>query len=135
MKKIIILLVLIVSSATSFCQGKDSSSRFTKEHYLQKSKNQKTAASILTSASIIIALGAAMHDINNMFTDEAASKNWYITSELMLATGITLFITSAVNRKKAKTVALAMNIQKMPTLKYAVVTNHPLPSLGISVHF
>ena len=130
-----ILLLLIASTAASFSQGKDSSYRFTKEHYLQKSKNQKTVASILTGASIIIALGAMAHDVNNMFTDEPTSKNWYITSELMLATGITLFITSAVNRKKARTVALAMNIQKMPTLKYAIVTNHPLPSLGLSVHF
>jgi len=141
MKKLLMILSLAVLAETA-CAQKISDSAILKMtnqelglHLREKSKNQKTVASILTGASIIIALGAMAHDVNNMFTDEPTSKNWYITSELMLATGITLFITSAVNRKKARTVALAMNIQKMPTLKYAIVTNHPLPSLGLSVHF
>jgi len=134
MKKIIILLLLIISSATSFSQRKDSSSRFAEAHYLQKSRNQKTGAWILTGGALAIGLGALVHDMNNMFNEEPASKVWTYAG-VLFATGITLFITSAVNRKKAKQVSLSMNIEDVPTLSYAVVTNHPLPSLGISVHF
>jgi len=134
MKKIFILISLIISSATSFSQRKDSSSRFTEAHYLQKSKNQKTGAWLLTSAALAVGLGAMAHDVNNMFNEEPASKAWPYAG-VMLASGITLFITSAVNRKKANRVSLSMNIENVPTLRYAVVSNRPLPSLGISVHF
>lgn len=134
MKKIVILLLLIVSSATSFSQRKDSSSRFTEAHYLQKSRNQKTGAWILTGGALAVGLGAFAHDVNNMLNEEPASKAWPYAG-VMLAGGITLFITSAVNRKKANRISLSMDIENVPTLMYAVVSNHPLPSLGISVRF
>ena len=134
MKKIIILLVLIVASATSFSQKKDSSARFTEAHYLQKSRNQKTGAWILTGGALAIGLGALVHDVNNMLNEEPASKAWPYAG-VMLAGGITLFITSAVNRKKANRVSLSMDIENVPTLKDAVVSNHPFPLLGLSVHF
>src|SRR5436190_24297187 len=122
MKKIIILLVLIVASATSFSQKKDSSARFTEARYLQKSRNQKTGAWILTGGALAIGLGALVHDVNNMLNEEPASKAWPYVG-VMLAGGITLFITSAVNRKKANRVSLSMDIENVPTLKDAVVSN------------
>jgi len=135
MKKIIILLVLIVSSATCFSQGRDSSSRFTEAHYLQKSKNQKTAAWLLTGGAVAIGIGAFVHDMNNVFTDAPTSGGLYIVSAAMLTAGITFFVISARSKNKANAVSVFMNIEDVPTLRYAVVGNHPLPSLGISVRF
>ena len=73
-----------------------------------------------------------IHDVENIF-NESSSKVWYITSDVMIATKITLFITSAINRKKAKAVSLSMHIEDLPTLRYGGVCNRPLPSLGIAV--
>jgi len=135
MKKIFILISLIISSATSFSQGKDSSTRFTKKDYLQKSKNQKTAAWLLTGGAVAMSIGALVHDMNNVFTDASGSTDLYIVSAAMLTGGITMFIASSKNKKKANAISLLVNIEDVQICDYTVVRHHPLPSLGVSVGF
>jgi len=135
LKKIIILFLLIVSSATCFSQEKDSAVLFSKVDYLQKSNNQKTAAWLLTGGAAAVGIGALVHDMNSILTDATGSTGLYIASAALLATGITFLYFLAQTKTRQMAVAVFINIEDVQTLRYAVVRNHSLPSLRISVRF
>jgi hypothetical protein len=135
MKKVMVLLLLIASNAASFSQKKDSAVSLTRADYLQKSKNQKSAAWLLTGGAVAIGIGALVHDMNNLFTDASGSTGLYIVSAALLTAGITFFVISARTKSKAYAMSLFMHIEELQTVKYAMVRHHPLPSLGISVRF
>ena len=135
LKKIIILFLLIVSSATCFSQEKDSAVLFSKVDYLQKSNIQKTAAWLLTGGAAAVGIGALVHDMNNILTDATGSTGLYIASAALLATGITFLYFLAQTKTRQMAVAVFINIEDVQTLRYAVVRNHSLPSLRISVRF
>lgn len=133
MKKIVVFLWLIVFSLASFGQKTDSTTTIAKPDYMRKSNNQKVLAWVLTGGAVAIFVGAVVHDVNNLFTDESAGTGWYIASAAMLGGGITLFIASSKNRKKANDLSFFMNLENVPTLQGAVVANHPVPSIGLSI--
>jgi len=54
MKKMTILSLLLILSANLFSQQTTSSPTFNKQDYLQKSKNQKTAAWVLLGGGIVL---------------------------------------------------------------------------------
>jgi len=74
-----------------------------------------------------------IHGVENIF-NESNSKGWYITGDVCDRNrDYFIYYFCHLNRKKDKAVSLSMHIEDLPTLRYGVVCNHPLPSLGIAV--
>jgi hypothetical protein len=53
MKKVIISMIFLIFSATSFCQEKQPSQSSTQDEYLKKSKTQKIVGFVLLGAGAI----------------------------------------------------------------------------------
>jgi hypothetical protein len=118
MKKIALLTMLLIISATTFGQQTNTTPTLTKQDYLLKSKRQKTAAqwlfaggALLSSiGGLIIVLDEASNTFVDVFTFDP-STDYYSSSAggpILLTTGllsiagsIPLFVASKKNKSKA----------------------------------
>jgi uncharacterized membrane protein YidH (DUF202 family) len=145
MKKIIVFTMLLTVSAASFSQQINPSPAFTKQDYLKKSKNQKTAAWILLAGGMgMIITGTVIwsnevnHKIENdpfgiFYAPYTTTSGSGITAAglIVTAASIPLFIVSAKNKRKAMSVSLRN--ETMPQLKNESFVNQPLPSLTLKI--
>lgn len=147
MKRIIIIGFLISSLIlvnSVFSQGQEMS----RQDFLQKSKNQKTAAWILLGGGVILEtvgiLQAGMDDMGtvvNGFTNALAGQNVIEDSSdgtaLMIVGGaamlgsIPLFVSASNNRQKAYSVSFKSQPLDMPRLSSKAGKN--IPALTISI--
>jgi hypothetical protein len=111
MKKIIVFNMLLIMSATSFSQQTNPSPVLVKQDYLQKSKNQKTAAWICfgTGAALlaIAAPGNVSFDILPVLV---------VGSGGLVVGSIPLFIAASRNKRKAKKVSALINMETVPLI-------------------
>lgn len=107
MKQIIFLFLLLVFTATSFCQQSSTLKVQANTDYLKKSKTQKTFAWILTGVGVTaIAIAASTQSYVDAFTGIANEKNTaspavYAVGGACIAGGVVLFIAAAKNKRKA----------------------------------
>ena len=108
MKKIILFFTCLLLISKTYCQVlSDSTSKgnFTKENYLQKSKNQKTGAWVLVSAGVVIFAVTGISASNNVGFGPTHTKHKYGVpiglSIACIAGSIPLFIASGRNKSKA----------------------------------
>src|SRR4030095_3314674 len=147
MKKIIILQMLLAVVAASFGQQITPKPLWTESDYYIKSKKQKTAAWILTgvgTAGLIVtlaadagqALGGALTTAFSVGTVEPEYKSYtvpYVLSAATLIGGIYLFVASSKNKKKARAASVTINMEKAPTLRGTVLSNHSFPAVGVRI--
>jgi hypothetical protein len=139
MKKIIIFSTLFFTCFNSFSQQVE------KTDWLQKSKNQKTAAWILLGvgagldiAGIATTASNADKDLINTFggkenVNHGAEYALYIAGTAALAGSLTLFIASKHNKIKAASISFKNEI--VPQLQNSVVFNKPIPALSLKINF
>ena len=147
MKKLIFLLSFIAATACCFAQETDITKPLNKNDYLQKSKNQKTAAWVmlgvgaaLDAAGIAKTLSNASKEVDYIFgqpQQQAVSVNHgaeyalYIAGTAALATSLTLFI--AAKRNKTKAASLSFKNELAPQLQSSTVHYSPVPSLSLKI--
>ena len=147
MKKIIILTWLLAFASTSFGQQPAASkTALTQTDYLKKSKKQKQAGFILSGAgagliiaSFIIPRGELESGICiGLYCDEKY-KNDGIKSAFLIAGAVTalssipLFIVSGMNRKKANTAAVFIDMKNVPVLQQTMISNQSYPVLKLKI--
>lgn len=135
MKKITICAMLMIFSATSFCQHAQTLTSMTREEYLKKSKNQKTTAWVLLGGGTAVAVGAAILDVSS---DWSKSETPYLVA---LSTGcasmlgsIPLFIASGRNKRKAKNASVYFKIEKTQSILQTGICFHKLPAISIKIN-
>jgi hypothetical protein len=147
MKKMLILFVLIACLTTSFAQEVIQSPTLSKEEYLKKSKSQKTWAWVLTGAGAVglsaVFVADLAQSVDGGLTTvfslgyvEPEYKSYtvpYIISAAVLASGITLFVASSKNRKKANLATAFLQMETAPTIHQAMVVKQSFPVLGIKI--
>lgn len=148
MKKIIFHSLLLIISAASFSQQINPAPPLAKQDYLQKSKKQKTAAWIITGAGsmglLVTALADASQETSGVFvtffslgTIEPTYKSYtglYLASAALTAVGISFFITSANNKKKAIFATTSFKMEKFPTLQNGKLSSYASPSLSLKIN-
>src|SRR5258705_6089932 len=143
MKKATILSLLLVFAAATFCQQTAQKHSLTKTDYLQKSKKQKkvgwiliaTGAAVFT-ASAAIPKGELTGEISYPCLCQDVHQNDDIKAALGLAGvvsalgSIPLFIASRKNQKRAMKASAFINMEKMPVLQGAIISNQSFPAVG-----
>ncbi len=153
MKKIIVFTLMLTVSATSFSQQTNSLPVLTKQDYLKKSKNQKTAAWILLVGGAAMVVTGSIVRANDLNKENEASPyvdpngfnfqfygsnnynsgDWIVVAGLVAAAGsIPLFIAGARNKRKAMSVSLKN--ETIPHLQNGSFVNRSVPSLSLKIN-
>lgn len=143
MKKIIVLSLVMIMSVSIFSQQTKTTTTFTKQDYLQKSKKQKTVAWIflagggaLTTTGLAIGINGAADELVDAFTGE--KNNTFEISTVMFFTGaasilgsIPLFIASSKNKKKG--LSLTFKNEFAPEISGQTIINKTVTSLSFKI--
>src|SRR5665647_1373298 len=120
MKKIIFLLIFVAATASCFSQTTGNTAPVIEKNYLQKSKNQKTAAWILLGGGAVINIIAfATFPKDYVFIDlwgnsnspstesRANTSGWLsVVGTASMLASIPFFISARVNKKRAVSVSI-----------------------------
>lgn len=132
MKKIMIYFLFLLISATSFSQS-TTRMPLSREDYLKKSKNQKTAAWVLLGGgTALIGTGFLIGDREESSFDDAATGAIIGGIGLLSTIGsIPLFIASGKNKRKG----MAITFRNVPTLqiKNSSLVYQPMPAVSFKV--
>ena len=143
MYKLIILVLLLFFVATTYSQATDTVPSLTKQDYLKKSKNQKTAAWIIGGGGVVltaVGLVTAAADVGESFggifapevNDGGDSGGVFVIAGLAaVGTSVILFLASDKNKRKAAT--LTFSNQLVPQLNKGTLVNKPVPSLSLRI--
>lgn len=126
MKKIIVLLLL-----TSILSDTYGQTTLTKQDYMKKSKNQKTAAWILLGGGTAAGIGGVLWATSNLFSKDSGPEILVAMGGAAVIGSIPLFI--AAGRNKHTAMNLSFRFQQVPLLNGNSFTRVPLPSVGIQL--
>lgn len=141
MKKATILLLLLTFSIVSFCQQTKRSTTLTKEDYLQKSKNKKTAAWLfLTGGGAMVITGFVIPEGEPEFNflclcnvgENSGAKGLLIAGGVLsMGTSIFFFKSSAKNKRRA--MELAFKNESAPLITESGFAYRTIPSLNLRI--
>lgn len=135
---------MLAMTFSSFSQQTNPSPTLTKQDYLQKSKNQKTAAWIclsgggaLTTTGWVIGFNSAADEFVDAFTGD--KNNTFEIGAVLFFTGmasmlgsIPLFIASSKNMKKG--MSLSLKNETIPLLTKQNFAYKTIPSLSLKIN-
>ncbi len=128
MKSIIICGLLLIFSTISFSQQTKPAEATTKQHFLRKSKQQRTTGWILAGGGVVLEVaGAIAYQYGN------ASLILFGAGLLAQIVSIPFFITAAINDHKAKKASLSFKLEKTPRMQPAVVGSRPNLQLALKI--
>lgn len=139
MKKLAALFLLITVTIVTFSQ-QTSPVPLRQQDYLQKSKNQKTWAWIVTGIGAgIVTVGLLTQDYIDAFSGIAEEKNSaspvvYVAGGTFIASGIVLFVASSRNRKKAISSSGILKMEKTTLFEKHTAVINIYPAAGIRIN-
>ena len=137
MKKSMIYFLLLALPVTSFCQKTYDTVPDIKTGYIEKSKNQKTAAWVLLGGGVaLIGTGFLVGD------DKEASFDDAFTGALMAGIGvlstigsIPLFIASGKNKRKAMKATTSIKMESIPLHQAQSFIQNSYPAFSVNIAF
>ena len=129
MKKITIWIMLLILSATSFCQQTQPSTPLTREDYLKKSKTQKIVGFIFLGAGAIsfISVSGGNTDFNTLGTV-------VVLGGVLTLASIPLFIASGRNKRKARNASVSFNFDKIKSFQQTQLSFQNIPTLSLKLN-
>ncbi len=129
MKKIIVASLLLIAATSTFCQQSNPSPALTKQDYLKKSKHQKTTAWILAG-------GGPVLFISGIIAYQKGNAGLLLMGAGLIseAASIPFFISSGINKRKAKKVALSFKIEKNQTVLPAEIVYRSYPAIMLKLN-
>ena len=145
MKQIILFAMLLILSASSFGQQIKTSPGLTKQDYLQKSKKQKKAATIMLGGGTALLLTGFIiprgeqtgtTDIYGVFTvadykNDGIKAAFGLTGVASMLGSIPFFIASGKNKRRAMN--LAFKNEMAPQIQKSGFVYQPIPSFTIKI--
>ena len=137
MKKIMIYFLLLVIPAASFCQKTNDNVPAVNTDYLQKSKNQKTAAWVLLGGgTVLIGTGFLIGDRKESTFGDAATGAVIAGIGVLSTIGsIPLFIASGKNKRKAMKASAFMKMETVPLLQKQSFIQNSYPAFSVNINF
>ena len=136
MRKFFFCTTLLFLATSSFSQQTDSSRTLTKQDYLEKSKNQKTAARIMLIGGAVVAVGSIILDATS---DWDKSETPYIVAFsagcASMIGSIPLFVASKRNKRKGMDATTYFEIRRNPVATNTGFTFHSTPTLAVKFSF
>jgi hypothetical protein len=133
MKKNFATILFLLFTLSAFSQNKTND----KNHYLQKSKNQKTGFYVFaTTGSVLIITGLIYGSAHN----DPNSNNYNYTGGFLAAgglaaLGISIPFFSASMKNKRKAMSLSFKNEKMQQLNKNSFVYKSVPSLTLKINF
>jgi hypothetical protein len=137
MKKVVVFTMLLFTATNSFCQKKNAGEPLSRQDYLVKSKNQKTAAWVLLGGgAVLIGTGLLIGDRKESSFDDAATGGIIgIAGALSMITSIPLFIASGLNKRKAMDVSAYLEIRRNPAQTLTAGSFRSYPTFSLQLNF
>ena len=133
MKKIIFCLALLIITNSVYSQQSNPSPTLTKKDYLQKSKNQKTAAWLFMGGGIGLSILGFQAESRIAGNKENSGRTVAIITGLAaVSVGTTLFILATENKKRAE--SLSFKMEKAPQIQQGSLVNRFYPALSFRIH-
>ena len=135
MKKIITISFWLVMSSALFSQQTNPSPILTKQDYLQKSKNQKTAAWIMLGSGLgMVGGGLAINLSGGILNGNGSKGLWlsYLGGAVTIAS-IPFFIAASKNTKKAASLSFKNEIAPRHRINNFVYRTVPSLTLKINL--
>lgn len=145
MKKFLLALLIITHLTDSKGQAKKQEP-LTKADYLQKSKNQSTAAwilvgggAVMVTAGAVVGLNDAAESLGSIFTGETkepsdAGPILFYTGAAAMLGSIPLFIASSRNKRKANSMSAFFKMENRPLLHRNSFSKASYPALAIKIN-
>jgi hypothetical protein len=136
MKKIIAFLIVVIIGINCFAQQAATLPPITKTDYLQKSKNQKGAASVLLGGGVAMGVMGIIIFAQTFTISTNMNPTGAIIATvgfLAAAASIPLFIASGKNKKKARTVSTGFIMEKTRAIQGASIVNRSYPALSMKI--
>ena len=134
MKKIIVCIALLILANSIYSQQNNPPATLTKKDYLQKSKNQKTAAWLFMGSGIgLTILGITSDNTNGGNSGNDGKIVAVVTGLAAISVGTTFFILSSNNKKKAESIAFRM--EQAPVIQQGGFVYHSYPALSFRLNF
>ena len=147
MSPIILSMLLLLNTATTATEPSDSLKQHDYNYFMQKSKNQKTAANILMVTGVVVlgitaavalgdAVGDAVTTVFTLGTSQPKRHSYTIPFLLSLSAivgGIILYSAASRNKKIAKGISLDVGMGSSPLLQQQSVKNYIYPSLSLKI--
>ncbi len=134
----IFCLIFLFTFTVGSCFGQATKSTNTKNDYLKKSRNQKTAAWVLLGGGFVVTMVGVGVASNNFWEDiitgkeSARGTGAAITGLALMAGSVPLFIASGKNRRKA--FSLSIKNEKMHYPYKNSLLQKPVPSLSLTMN-
>ena len=134
MKSIILCLVLLIMANLVYSQPAKTTAPMTKQAYLQKSKNQKTAAWLFMGWGIVVT-GLGLRDVNHADGNSDGDRQVaaLITGITAIGIGTAFFIASSNNKKKGE--ALTFRMERVPVIQQRGFVYNSYPALAFRLNF
>lgn len=141
MKKATIFLLLLTFTIASFCQQTGRSTTLTKEDYLQKSKNKKTAAwLLLVGGAAMVITGFAIPEGEPEFNilclcyvGENSGAQGLLIAGGVLSMGASVFFFKSSTKNKRKAMELAFKNESAPRILEHGFAYRTIPSLNLKI--
>ena len=136
MRKILIWVILLATATTSYCQQTKSGEPLTRQEYLTKSKNQRTAARILLiGGGALLATTIIIAAPGNISFDNLGTVVTIGAIGGVAALGsIPLFIASGRNKRKAVNASAYINLEKGSFIQQQNIKFSTYPAISIKIN-
>lgn len=139
MKKIIFLVIVLMTADTAFSQQASPTPAFINQDYLQKSKNQKKTAWIMLGGGATLVLTGIVFPKGEItresfwgpeYKNDGIRGTLYFCGTLSMLGSIPFFIASGKNKKKA--MSMSFKYQSVPELQNNSFVNKAVPSIRLT---
>lgn len=113
----------------TFAQKNNPPQQLTKDDYLQKSKNQKTAGWIFRGSGAILMAGGLVWGVTT--TDDAGPSALLVAGGACVITSIPLFMASKKNKNRA--MEMGVGWQQSIQIENNNLVKKPIPSLTLRI--
>jgi hypothetical protein len=135
MKKIIACFALLIMASSVYGQQDNPSATLTKKDYLQKSKNQKTAAWCFMGGGLVITtLGLTNNTDKNFNSGNTTGRvTGIVTGLAAMSVGTVLFVAATKNKTRAE--SLSFRMEKVPLIQQKNLVYNSYPAVSFRVNF
>jgi hypothetical protein len=140
MKKIILFFAFLLFINETYCQAVSysmSKEKFTKQYYLQKSKNQKAGAWVLLIGGAAIFAGTGLYASQNLDFSSPEKHRHIVPIGLSIACvagSIPLFIAAGRNKLKAAQLTAYFEMEQIPILQQTGINLRSYPAFSIRLN-
>ncbi len=145
--KSIIALLFVVLALQGWAQTTEPNSLNDKEFLLTKSKNQKTGGFVLIGVGVAVTAGgtsmlssSAKNGSGTLWNYGIDDGSFFGAGAFMLlgvtclATGASLLVSAAKNKKKARATTAFLKTEQRPFVHQGSFMRSPFPAIGIKIN-